>query len=128
MHVSFKTQLIMSDILLDTISSQEKGVIFAVWLQETGWSNFDFEAQKYFMKQSAKMGDASASMIHKVMMVDAPWYVWVVMKLIHPFMPKEMQNMNQTISSEQLLIDYDNYQMPIDELIEIVKSRTSFWV
>lgn len=75
MYLSFKTNMIISDLLLDNAATQEKGAIFVVYLEGTGWANFDMEAQKYFSSKTTLMGQAAADMIYRCVLVDAPWYV-----------------------------------------------------
>ena len=128
MYVSFKTQMIISDLLLDNAESQAKGALFVVWLEGTGWANFNLEAQKYYTKKTEMMGEAASDMMHRCLLIDSPWYIRWVMALIRPFMPKELQEKNHTLTSAQLHEQYPETDIKdIQALKDEIRSRSSFW-
>ena len=99
---TMKLFFLLMDVALDAKVTAEQGMVFICWMRNSGWSNFDLASEKLFTAVIDSMAPMSLKMMNKMIMVDSPWYVWVAMKLMAPFISPEVREKLAMVSEVEL--------------------------
>ena len=123
---TLKFFLLMMDIALDEVDVQDHGIAMICWMAGSGWNNFDFASEKAFTDLFNSFDPLSLNMMSKMYLVDSPWYVWVAMKLMRPFITEETYKKIETISSQQLHAMFSADQLQENSIFkDTLRSSTS---
>jgi hypothetical protein len=89
---TLKLFLLMMDVALDCETTQKAGMVYICWMEGSGWSNFDLASEKVYADCVYSFAPLSYEMMGKMILVDSPWYVWAVMKIMSPFITPELRS------------------------------------
>jgi hypothetical protein len=103
---SLKMFMLLIDVALDSEVTLKQGMIFLCWMKGSGWSNFDLASEKIFMEAIYSFAPMSYHMLAKMVLIDSPWYVWAVMKMMQPFITSELRAKLQFASKDEVTREY----------------------
>jgi len=88
-----KSMILIIFAIICNEATLRKGCVMVVWMQDSGWKNFNFEHEKEFMTLTSAFGPVGMALCQEVKLVNSPWYVWLAMTMMKPFMTAEMVTM-----------------------------------
>lgn len=122
-EVTVKTILVVMDMLLEELQVCKDGIVWICWMENSGWSNFDLASEKYFTELFLSFDPIAWGMMSRMVLVNSPWYVWMAMKLMKPFLTKELLERVVFMSTPELVREYSREVLDQDE--ESLESRVS---
>jgi len=121
-ETSVKMFFLLADIMLRDRVALEEGVICVCWMKNSGWRNFDLGYEKIFTELIISLSPMSYKLMHKVILVDSPWYVWIAMKLMSPFLTKEISDTLLMCSEQELRAQHGDYLQETSLFLDTLQS------
>ena len=127
---TLKLMLLMMDVALDDVEVQNNGIVVICWMEGSGWNNFDLASERAFTEIIHSFEPLSSNMLSKMILVDSPWYVWVAMKLMKPFLTDELSKKIETVSSKDLRTMFSADQLKENNILRdsLVSNKSPKWV
>lgn len=124
---SMKTIFVLLGKLLEDPEVCENGATWVVWMEGSGWKNFDLESEKFFVSLYEDMKFIGDHLMSEMIMVDSPWYVSLMMKLMNPFLSEDVKRRLALITSGELSRRYERSALFAgDHLMAELKATEDF--
>jgi len=122
-YCSMKSIFYALDAGMMDLPTIRSGIVVLCLMGESGWANFDLNAEKVYAEYYSKLGPSAKNILGNSILVDSPWYVWLAMKIVSPFVPAEVFEKLRMLTMPEIESEFGLDQLkPQVDLIDFVKS------